>query len=1237
MSTGMNFTCISAFDASKDIIWSFSYKFESENGILGNCGFTTFLNFLSSQTKGGINSGLGYGPYDDGVDTYEGAEENFLAISFENAGTFALAKNGFSTGISEPIFNSITVRKNNNFEHVSTKHVNFNIVSDKWQTLRFQLTNLGHTLNVFYCDENFNYNKIATFETSDIFYIAQQLYIGMSFATPIDSSNNFKLRIKNFHFYGQAPNILPPVIEEQTEEEYLFFGNTVLLSTKIVGARPLSFEWYRDNTIIDDETNTFYYASDIGTYKLKAYNSAGYSTSKNIYVREAVEPSIVIDLDPVYTIPPGSNYVPLSISAVGVPSPSYRWYKNNILINRSNTNSITAIGEGNYVAVAYNKFNEVSSTIAEVKLTLPTIVYVEPISGMAPIAFTVSAVGGIPITYQWYKDNLIIPGATEDSYVAVDIGLYKVKAMNSAGYVMSDILSAYAELKFVIDTIPVDISTPMTVSAVGSEPISYKWYKDNVEIVAATSNTYTPDIPGIYKAVAYNLIGEITSAEIPIYTSLPARMINLGGPDCIDTELPIDPEDNKYTLEFDKPVSLDLSAFKNALTASGLTAIKINNIDPPDSGGRFKKYEILTKQYSEKYSIINTAISYSGDFAPESTFDKIADERDTCIDISLPFKIYDPYYEDFFDKISLTNIGAITIPGVATSPARIPKIRRNRAGIATLTINLRTNLFVNANEKSKFVYVGKKIITTTSGKECILRIKSKYADISTDINTFEIIFYEKNPKQIAIRTHPNEWKTYESNLKGISQYLSPENSYVNNTLLNFSLEKGSFILIDHAITLKLPPGISKDANNESNIDTMSIITKPCYTALKPIAEIKTDTLPQKFITAINVNNENNIICIGQGTLPTGGERDDIIWDSSSDFKGKVAIYQKIGEGWKSTDVGFGDKKYAGLSISQKSYDEPSTLNTFVMSDNGNIIIAHQHNNLDIDASDATVRTPSQRAFTVHTFEKTSTGSYKQLPVISIGTHIYEDFYTKTTPPYDQITFNRNKFHLLHYIDINNDGTYMIINKQIGTKQTSEENDLDVNSFLYKKELTKWSNPIDLTSKNNFIYNPHLMGDKIISFFNKKILIFKINVWDTYTSLDLSFYPSNFCFNSLHNIICVLGKTATNAYAIDTFKLDDSNNLVKHGNSFYFYSSNDFDINDKNRISISDDGNVISISDSSVKVYRKQSDNFILTHKIGAGSVEYKPDEKFAYGKLDKTGNNITVWSTKYIPKQFKLL
>jgi hypothetical protein len=275
----MNFTCISAFDASKDIIWSFSYKFEGNGNILGSCGFTTFLNFLSSQTGGGIDSGLGYGPYTG----YSNVSGNFLAIAFENSGTFALQGNGFTTGITAPIYNSVILRYGTDFQYLTAKVVDFNIVSDEWTTLRFQLTNLGNTLNVFHCDNNFNYNKILTVKTSDIFLLSQQMYIGMSYATPINGSTDFKLRVKNFHYYAQNPTVLPPVIKSQALSANLI-SSTIPLSAEVVGAQPLYYEWYRNDALIPDANESVYNAFVTGTYKFITSNIAGSVSSQEIIV-----------------------------------------------------------------------------------------------------------------------------------------------------------------------------------------------------------------------------------------------------------------------------------------------------------------------------------------------------------------------------------------------------------------------------------------------------------------------------------------------------------------------------------------------------------------------------------------------------------------------------------------------------------------------------------------------------------------------------------------------------------------------------------------------------------------------------------------------------------------------------------------------------------------------------------------------------------------------------------------
>lgn len=202
MSTGMNFTCISAFDASKDIIWSFSYKIENDPGVFGGGGFTTFLNFLSAQSQGGIKYGLGYGPFVSGTDNYNGVDANFLAMGFDTTGYFGTSGSGFNTGLSLPIFNSLTYRKGTQFDLVTSHGLDFYINSNIWQTLRFQLTNKGNTLNSFYCDENFNYKLISSVETLSTFLEPQKLYMGISFATPIQGSDGFKLKVRNFHCYG---------------------------------------------------------------------------------------------------------------------------------------------------------------------------------------------------------------------------------------------------------------------------------------------------------------------------------------------------------------------------------------------------------------------------------------------------------------------------------------------------------------------------------------------------------------------------------------------------------------------------------------------------------------------------------------------------------------------------------------------------------------------------------------------------------------------------------------------------------------------------------------------------------------------------------------------------------------------------------------------------------------------------------------------------------------------------
>lgn len=86
------------------------------------------------------------------------------------------------------------------------------------------------------------------------------------------------------------------------------------------------------------------------------------------------------------------------------------------------------------------------------KLLLPFLLLATTVFGAATgevsvgEKFTISVdvkIGTAPFTYQWAKNGVSIPGATQSSYVVqsatlADSGTYAVKVVNSAGSTISD-------------------------------------------------------------------------------------------------------------------------------------------------------------------------------------------------------------------------------------------------------------------------------------------------------------------------------------------------------------------------------------------------------------------------------------------------------------------------------------------------------------------------------------------------------------------------------------------------------------------------------------------------------------------------------------------------------------------------------------------------------------------------------------------------------------------------------
>lgn len=148
------------------------------------------------------------------------------------------------------------------------------------------------------------------------------------------------------------------------------------------------------------------------------------------------------------------------------------------------------------------------------------------------VTFSVSAVGREPLSYQWYKEGVLLEGVTGtkhtiESVSVEDLGNYTVVVSNELGQVTSDIaVLSYLTLPVItvpLENLTVDADTPVSfqIKALGAD--DYQWYKNDVPIDGANSPLYTIESAkgidvGAYKVVVSNRLGAATSSATLVLT-----------------------------------------------------------------------------------------------------------------------------------------------------------------------------------------------------------------------------------------------------------------------------------------------------------------------------------------------------------------------------------------------------------------------------------------------------------------------------------------------------------------------------------------------------------------------------------------------------------------------------------------------------------------------------------------------------------------------------------------------
>jgi hypothetical protein len=160
------------------------------------------------------------------------------------------------------------------------------------------------------------------------------------------------------------------------------------------------------------------------------------------------------------------------------------------------------------------------STQNEIEVKTKPLILIHPIGGNSAKMLTTLVVGSEQVKYKWYKNNVLIDGADSSNYYAQDYGIYKLVATNLMGSVTSN----EAEIKQIVINIPTIITQPtagttpayLTVTADGTMPLNYQWYKDNIPVPSGNSSTLYTNETGNYYVVVSNSAGSINSNTVNV-------------------------------------------------------------------------------------------------------------------------------------------------------------------------------------------------------------------------------------------------------------------------------------------------------------------------------------------------------------------------------------------------------------------------------------------------------------------------------------------------------------------------------------------------------------------------------------------------------------------------------------------------------------------------------------------------------------------------------------------------
>ena len=534
-------------------------SFLATNTSLGILVTNAFLTKITNGTRAGIAWSALFGG--NGADVGN-------SVAVDPAGEVFVT--GSASSINFPIFNVPALMRYPNSGVSDAFVIGFNTNA----TSLLYSTYLGGQGN------DYGYG-IAVYTNGDAYVVGQTLSANFLtnnavFPTLNGPSDAFLAKIKL--------TLNPTVITTQPASQSVPVGTRVTFQVFGSAEIPLHLQWQYDGIDLVNGPNISQATNfssliilsaqitNSGFYSLIITNYTGSVTSALAELTVTnMPPTILTNRQPISQTNGVGTTATFAVTATGTAPLRYQWqFEGTNLVNGTKfsgvTNSVLTISNvqptngGNYTVIVTNIAGSVTSSNAVLTVQTTPIIIVQPVTNQSiavgsTAAFVVTAIGTVPLRYQWQVNgtNLVngghISGATTNLLIisnaqTTNSGNYTVIITNISGSVTSSnaVLTVTntpprITVQPISQTNGVGTTVTLAVTATGTAPLSYRWQVNGANLVngghfsGVTTNVLTISTvqltnAGNYTVIVTNFGGSVTSSNA-ILTVLSAPVITV--------------------------------------------------------------------------------------------------------------------------------------------------------------------------------------------------------------------------------------------------------------------------------------------------------------------------------------------------------------------------------------------------------------------------------------------------------------------------------------------------------------------------------------------------------------------------------------------------------------------------------------------------------------------------------------------------------------------------------------